>query len=63
MPKNKTKKALTKRFRVTPKGKVMHSCAGKSHLQSTKPSNRRRRLRKKTTMSKRDAQKARNIMS
>ena len=57
MPKGKTRKALTKRFRVTRKGKVMHNKAGKSHLQSHKSADRKRELRKKTTLSKSMAEK------
>ncbi len=62
MPKQKTRKALTKRFRVTPKGKVMHNKAGKSHLQSSKPANRRRKLRQKTSLAKGDAAKIKSNM-
>ena len=46
MPKMKTKKALMKRFRITKKGKVKRTRAGKSHLLSTKSGARRRRLRR-----------------
>jgi large subunit ribosomal protein L35 len=40
----KTKKAVAKRFRVTARGKVLRSRAGKRHLLQTKNSKRRRSL-------------------
>ena len=62
MPKEKTRKALTKRFRVTRKGKVMHNKGGKSHLQSSKSADRRRGLRKKAPLSKGEAGKVKKVM-
>src|SRR5665213_3307422 len=40
----KTKKAVAKRFKITARGKVMRSRAGKRHLLQTKNSKRRRSL-------------------
>jgi len=40
----KTRKAVAKRFKITAKGKVMRSRAGKRHLLSSKGPNRRRSL-------------------
>jgi large subunit ribosomal protein L35 len=40
----KTRKAVSKRFKITAKGKVMRSRAGKRHLLSTKSPSRRRSL-------------------
>ena len=40
----KTRKAVAKRFKITARGKVMRSRAGKRHLLSTKNSKRRRSL-------------------
>ncbi|HEX4120286.1 MAG TPA: 50S ribosomal protein L35 [Verrucomicrobiae bacterium] len=40
----KTKKAVAKRFKITARGKVMRSHAGKRHLLQTKNPKRRRRL-------------------
>jgi large subunit ribosomal protein L35 len=57
MPKQKTKKGLVKRVRVTKTGKVKISRAGKGHLLSKKSSKRRRHLRKKLIASKHDAKK------
>jgi large subunit ribosomal protein L35 len=45
MPKMKTHKASRKRFRVSAKGKLMRSQAGKKHLNSPKSAKRKRQLR------------------
>ncbi|HPC96149.1 MAG TPA: 50S ribosomal protein L35 [Sedimentisphaerales bacterium] len=44
MPKQKTHKGLTKRVKVTARGKVKHRRAGTGHLMSSKNAKRRRRL-------------------
>jgi large subunit ribosomal protein L35 len=53
----KTKKSVAKRFKITARGKVMHSTAGRRHLLAGKNSKRRRRLGEKNQLSKRDAHK------
>ncbi|MHB1036024.1 MAG: 50S ribosomal protein L35 [Pirellulales bacterium] len=45
MPKQKTHKASKKRFRVTATGKLMHRCAGTSHLATRKTHKQKRNLR------------------
>jgi len=40
----KTRKAVSKRFKITGTGKVMRSRAGKRHLLATKNAKRRRSL-------------------
>ena len=40
----KTKKSVVKRFKITARGKVLASHAGKRHLLSGKSAKRRRRL-------------------
>lgn len=45
MPKQKTKKAATKRCKMSATGKVMQSRAGKSHLNGNKSRKRKRNLR------------------
>ena len=40
----KTRKSVSKRFKITGTGKVLRSHAGKRHLLSTKNSKRRRSL-------------------
>ncbi len=47
MPKTKTKKSATKRFRLTGSGKIMRAKVGRSHLLKKKSASRKRRLRKK----------------
>ena len=46
MPKQKTHKGLTKRVKITARGKILRAKANKGHLMSTKSSKRRRRLGK-----------------
>jgi len=41
----KTKKSVAKRFKITARGKVMRSSAGRRHLAQTKNPKRRRSLR------------------
>lgn len=45
MPKQKTKKSLAKRVKVTAKGKLKRYKAGHSHLMESKSKRRKRRLR------------------
>jgi large subunit ribosomal protein L35 len=45
MPKMKTHKGSTKRFRVTANGKLKRRQAGKKHLNSHKTGKRKRHLR------------------
>jgi len=46
MPKQKTRKALSKRVKVTARGKVLRNRPGASHLKSRKSPSRIRRFRK-----------------
>ncbi len=50
MPKQKTRKAVKKRFRLTATGKVLHRQAGTSHLATRKSKKRRRQLRGTTVL-------------
>ncbi|MBC8469915.1 MAG: 50S ribosomal protein L35 [Planctomycetes bacterium] len=59
MPKQKTHKGLSKRVRVTAKGKVKHKKAGSGHLMSSKNAKRRRRLGNASTMTSTLAKTAR----
>ncbi len=45
MPKLKTNKSVSKRFKITKRGKVRRYRAGTRHLNSHKPRKRKRRLR------------------
>ncbi|MCF6154289.1 MAG: 50S ribosomal protein L35 [Candidatus Brocadia sp.] len=51
MPKLKTHKGLKKRIKISAKGKVKRSKAGKGHLLSGKSGRRREHLRKKEGVS------------
>jgi len=46
MPKLKTRKLITKRFRVTKNGKVLRGQGFRRHLNAKKTSSRKRRLSK-----------------
>ncbi len=50
MPKMKTHKGIKKRVRITAKGKVRHRRANTGHLMSGKSGNRRRALRRRSTL-------------
>ncbi|NLB59493.1 MAG: 50S ribosomal protein L35 [Lentisphaerae bacterium] len=52
MPKMKTKKAITKRFRKTASGKIKHKGAGRRHILSTKSAKRKRQLRRGSVLVK-----------
>lgn len=47
MPKQKTRKSLTRRFRITKNGKVLRGRAFNRHLKGPKTKRRIRRLRAK----------------
>ena len=51
---NKTRKAVSKRFKVTATGKVKRNRQGKRHLLSSKNSKRRRRLGQSALVEKAD---------
>lgn len=46
MPKMKTKKAVTARFKVTGTGKLKRRHPGRRHILTKKSANRKRRLKK-----------------
>lgn len=55
MPKMKSKRAATKRFRRTGKGKIRRTKANHSHILTKKTMKRKRRLRGTTIMSAADS--------
>lgn len=57
MPKAKTKKSVTKRVRVSKKGKVKFRHPFTSHLLSSRSSKRLRKLRRRAVASKPDNKK------
>lgn len=50
----KTRKAVAKRFKITARGKVLRSSAGKRHLLQGKSPKRRRGLQGTTVVDERD---------
>lgn len=50
MPKMKTRKTATSRFKLTAKGKLKKSLSGRRHLLAKKSSKRKRQLRKASTV-------------
>ena len=63
MPKMKTKKAATKRFKMSATGKVMRSQAGKSHLNACKSRKRKRNLRGMITANEADQPRVKRMLS
>ncbi|MFM1944806.1 MAG: hypothetical protein RI897_3788 [Verrucomicrobiota bacterium] len=51
----KTKKSVAKRFKITAKGKVLRSKAGRRHLLSSKNAKRRRALGERAVVDPSDA--------
>ena len=51
MPKQKTKKAVAKRMRLTKNGKVVRGNMMTRHLKASRSSKRRRALRRKSLVS------------
>lgn len=62
MPKMKTRKAASKRFRVTGSGKIMRLRAGKKHLLEHKAKTTKNQLGKCVEVSKSDRDKIRLML-
>ena len=62
MPKMKSKKALTKRIKVTGSGKVCRHHAYVSHLAPHKTHKQKRHLRKETSVSKSDMKRIKYLI-
>lgn len=62
MPKMKSKKALTKRIKVTGSGKVSRHHAYVSHLAPHKTHKQKRHLRKETTISSADMKRIKYLI-
>ncbi len=54
MPKVKTKSGAKKRFKITGSGKIKRKSAFKNHILTKKETKQKRRLGKKTIVSKAD---------
>ncbi len=62
MPKLKTRKSLAKRIKVTKKGKLKRSHAGRGHILTKKSRKRKRRLRQQGFVDKVDERVARRLL-
>lgn len=62
MPKQKTHSGASKRFRITKKGKVLNNKAYKSHLLTKKSKSRKRNLRQKGIISKKEEHKIKKML-
>jgi large subunit ribosomal protein L35 len=63
MPKLKTKKSISKRFKITGTGKVMHYGSGGAHLLSKKSSKRKRRIKQSSSIKNKGVSKMiKNLM-
>jgi large subunit ribosomal protein L35 len=62
MPKIKTKRAASKRLKMTATGKLMRRSGWKRHLLEAKSPKRRRRLRKATLIAKVDQPRLKRLV-
>jgi large subunit ribosomal protein L35 len=62
VPKQKTKKSASKRFKVTGSGKVLRRHAMKSHNLEKKSAKRRRKLRRDHALDETDAREVRRML-
>lgn len=62
MPKQKTKKILTKRLRITKKGKVLRRQGFRRHLNVKKSSKKKRALGRVVPMKKQYAKKVKKAL-
>lgn len=62
MPKIKTKKGASKRYRITKNGKVVINKMGKNHILTKKNAKRKRRLSKPDTLKKCETKRIKKMM-
>ena len=62
MPKLKTRKGVAKRFKLTKKGKVKRSKAGKGHILTKKSRKRKRKLRQSSLTSTTESKTIRRLL-
>jgi len=60
---NKTKKALTKRFKITKTGKILRRMTGQNHYRSKKTGERKRKGRKWIALSKTEAKRLKKFLT
>jgi ribosomal protein L35 len=61
--KPKTRKSITKRFKVTKNGKVLRRAVGQDHLLAKQTGHKRRRLKKLVQMSEPEAKKILKLLA
>lgn len=59
----KTRKSITKRFKITKTGKILRRLSGANHYRVKKTGNRIRKGRKWVELSKPEAKKIRKLLS
>lgn len=59
----KTRKSITKRFKITKTGKILRRLSGANHLRMKKSGNRVRKGRKMIPLSPSEAKKIRKLIS
>lgn len=62
MPKAKTKKAITKRFKITKNGKVLRRAIGQNHFRSKKSGAKIRKMRKWVEVSDAEAKTIKKLI-
>lgn len=62
MPKMKSNRSAAKRFKITATGKVLKSSAGRRHLLTHKPRDRKKRLGRETEVSPTDKRKVKKLL-
>ncbi len=62
MPKQKTKRGASKRFKLTGTGKIKRFWANKSHILTRKHPKRKRRLRKGTLVADADRRRIKRVL-
>jgi large subunit ribosomal protein L35 len=63
MPKRKTRKSLTKRFKVTRTGKVLRRAVGQDHNLQKQTSKKRRSLKKWVELSPEESKRVKRILA
>ena len=62
MPKLKTRKSITKRFKITKKGKILRRPIGQDHLRAKKKGKKIRQSRKMIKVSKDELKKIKRLI-
>ncbi len=62
MPKQKTRRAAAKRFKITGSGRIKRMRANKSHILTKKHPKRKRRLRQATLVAPADEKRIKRLL-